>query len=61
MYAMFTRRGDLRVARLIQEAIALPLILTDDQFAAVVRRDIARVAKRYPEVRGPAVRETIIA
>jgi hypothetical protein len=41
------------------EATALPLTLTDSQFAAVFARDIVRVSRRYPEIHDPAVRALI--
>jgi hypothetical protein len=59
MYAMSTRRGDLRVARLCQEATALPPHITDVQFAAVISAHIRWVAKRYREIQNATVRALI--
>jgi len=37
----------------------LPYALTDDQVVAIVRKDIARVAKRHPEIYNLVVRNRI--
>jgi hypothetical protein len=59
MYAMYSNRGNLRVAKLVAEAQSLPLALTDAQFASVVSKHIAWIGRRYSEVRDRIVRALI--
>jgi hypothetical protein len=56
---MSTKAGNVRVARLVWEAVLLPWQLTDDQVVSIVRKDIARVSKKHPEIYNLATRNRI--
>jgi hypothetical protein len=59
MYAMFTEAGNKAVERMVRRLVQLPSHLSDQEWFAIYRGELSRVAKRYPEVKDTASIESI--